>query len=69
MEHELIHVAANGIKAELEAEHLAVGEVAEFNGSLMVVRSLHPQIELDTLEVGAKVYIALPKPPEGERNE
>ena len=56
-------------KTELESKYLAVGEVAEFNDSLMVVRSLHPQIELDTLEIGSKVYIALPPPPEVESNE
>ena len=49
---------------ELEARQLrdatfAVGEVREHNGSLMVIGALRPQIELDTLPIGTKVYIKL----------
>jgi len=52
--------------AELEAEnqqlrdeHFAAGEVREHNGSLTVIGALHPQIELDALPIGTKVYIKL----------
>jgi hypothetical protein len=34
-----------------------VAEIAERGGSLSVIRSAHPQIEIDTLECGAKLYI------------
>lgn len=51
---------------ELDAEnqrprdaHWAVGAVREHNGSLMVIGALHPQIELDALPIGTKVYIRL----------
>jgi len=53
-------IAQDALKAqlaELREDFLAVGEVREHNGSLMVIGSLHPNIELDALPVGAKVYI------------
>jgi len=45
--------------ARLKAGYFAVGEVREHNGSLMVVGSLHPSIELDALPIGTKVYISV----------
>lgn len=45
-------------QAAMGEQYLAVGEVREHQGSLMVVGALHPQIELDALEPGTKVYIA-----------
>lgn len=39
------------------AEYAHVGQVVSHEGSTTLIQSRHPQIELDALPVGTKVYI------------
>jgi len=68
----LLKWEANKIR-ELPPRFLKVAESVEVYGSLTVIHSLHPQIELDVLPLGTKFYIdtlvPLPAPPEDTPNE